>query len=446
MAKLLGIGARRETKAARGGEVLGKMTMALRPAYAINAMKILMLSAPFPYPPTRGGTEVRTFYLLKYLSQSHHVTLVTQRSPSVTDAEVEALRQHVGELVVFDRPFSPAAPSFAGKIRRFAQFLRQGTPTSALASYVPEMQAWVDRAVYSGQYAVITSEHSVNEIFIRPDYQQHLRTVVDVHSSVYGSCKNQLLTGTSEHELRDRLNLPLLERYERRYCQKFSHLVVTTGDDFEQLRQFNHAADIQVISNGVDLAAFPARATDPGGHSLTFMGAMDTLANIDTATFLSCEIFPLLQQKYPDATLTLVGSRPTPAVKALGDRPGITVTGRVPSMVDYLHQATVCIVPMRTGYGIKNKTLEAMAAGTPIVGSDRGLEGLAVDGPGGPLCALRANQVADYVTAVSQLFASPQLRQELSHNARSLVETEYTWERAGQQYEQVLVGGSAEGK
>jgi polysaccharide biosynthesis protein PslH len=403
-------------------------------------MNILMLSAPFPYPPTRGGTEVRTFYLLKHLSQSHNVTLVTLRSATVTDAEVAALKACVAELIVFPRPEATHQSSLGGKIQRFAQFLQKGTPTSVLASYAPALQAWIDQAVYSGKYDVITSEHSVNEIYVRPDYQQHLRTVVDVHSSVYGSCKNQLSTGTAENALRDRLNLPLLQRYERRYCQKFSNLVVTTGDDFNQLRAFNRAADIQIIPNGVDFAAFPYRTTDPGGHRLTFMGAMDTLANIDTATFLSREIFPVLQQKYPDATLTLVGARPTPEVKALGDRPGITVTGQVPSMLDYLYQATVCIVPMRTGFGIKNKTLEAMAAGTPVVGSDRGLEGLAVDGEGVPLRALRANRVDEYVAAISRLFESPQLRQELSQQARSLVETEYTWERAGQKYEQVLVG------
>ena len=403
-------------------------------------MKILMLSATFPYPPTKGGTQVRTFNLLKYLSQCHEITLVTQRAPEVTDDEVEALRPAVAELVIFSRPESVDQSNLPGKIRRFANFLQQGTPPSVVSNYVPAMQTWIDQAVYSGQYAVITSEHAVNEIYIRPDYQQRLRTVVNVHSSVYGSCQNQLQTGTSEQGWRDRLNLPLLERYERRYCQKFSNLVVTTADDFNQLRAFNATANIQVIPNGVDFVEFPFRVADPGGQRLTFIGAMDNLANIDAATFLSCEILPVLQQKYPDTTLTLVGARPTPAVKALGDRPGVTVTGRVPMMVDYLHQATVCVVPMRTGYGIKNKTLEAMAAGVPVVSSDRGLEGLAVDGEGVPLRALRANQVSEYVAAISQLFASAQLRQELAHNARSLMAAEYTWEQAGRLYEQVLLG------
>ena len=154
---------------------------------------------------------------------------------------------------------------------------------------------------------------------------------------------------------------------------------------------------------------------------------------VATARTLS-EALPYLQ-RYDDATLSLVGSRPVPEIQALGEQPGIQVTGRVPSMVDYLHQATVCVVPMRTGFGIKNKTLEAMAAGIPVVGSDRGLEGLAVDSP---QRALRANTVAEYVSAIAQLFDQAELRQQMSHRGRELIEQAYTWERAGQLYEQVL--------
>ncbi|HBY80892.1 MAG TPA: glycosyl transferase family 1, partial [Cyanobacteria bacterium UBA11148] len=104
------------------------------------------------------------------------------------------------------------------------------------------------------------------------------------------------------------------------------------------------------------------------------------------------------------------------------------------------HKATVCVVPLRTGFGMKIKTLEAMAAGVPIVGSDRGLEGLVVDNPDVPLRALRANQIDEYVEAITQLFENPELREKLSQNARSLIEENYTWERASQLYEEVIRG------
>lgn len=400
-------------------------------------MRILMLSATFPYPPTRGGTQVRTFNLLKFLRQRHRITLMTQRSPDVTDAEVEELRGWVDELAIFPRPEAPGG-GLGAKVRRWGEFLATGTPPSVKALASPEIQGWVDRAVASGEYGALTCEHCVNELYVRPEFRQRLTTLVNIHSSVYGTCRNQLATGTSENVWRDRLNLPLLKRYEQRYSQKFSQLVVTTRDDAQQMRVFAPQTPIHVIPNGVDFEQFPWRSADPGGHRVIFVGAMDNLQNIDAARFFALEVLPLLQERYPSATLKIVGARPTPEVVALGDRPGVTVTGRVPSMVEYLHQATVCVVPMRTGFGIKNKTLEAMAAGVPVVASDRGLEGLAVDGDA-PLRALRANQVSEYLEALGRLFDQGDLRAELSRNARALIETEYTWEEAGRRYEQALL-------
>lgn len=400
-----------------------------------------MLSSTFPYPPTRGGTQVRTFNLLKYLSQGHSITLVTQRDRSVTDAEIAGLEDCVDRLVVFERPPEPGTSAgILKKVQRFSSFLQQGTPPSVLNRYSIEMQEWIDNVVQAGKYDVITCEHSVNEIYVRSHFQKELRTVVNIHSSLYGSCHNQLATGISENTLRDKINLPLLRRYEQSYCSKFSALVVTTEEDKIQLQELNPNSEITVIPNGVDLVSFPYRIADPGGHRLIFIGAMDNLANIDAVCFFSQEVLPEIQKHYPDTTFEIVGAHPTPEVLALKKQPGITVTGRVPSMVEYLHKSTVCIVPMRTGFGIKNKTLEAMAAGVPIVASDRGLEGLAVDGAGTPLRALRANVPAEYITAIIQLFDHPQLRYELSCSGRQLVETEFTWEIAGQHYEQVCCG------
>ncbi|WP_293329907.1 glycosyltransferase family 4 protein [Microcoleus sp. CAWBG58] len=411
-------------------------------------MRILMLSSTFPYPPSRGGTQVRTFNLLQYLSRRHDVILGTLRSPDVTDSQIDALRQQVKELAVFET-YRTVSTGIDGKIRRFGQFLLSGTPPNVISSYSQAMQNWADNLVAAGKCDAVTCEHSVNEIYVRPEWRQKLLTVANIHSSVWGTCREMLATGTSQKPLRDRLNLPLLARYEIRYCSKFSRIVATTSTDKQQLLELLSSSSlggkadffvppIDVIPNGVDLAEFPYRSIDPGGHTLIFAGAMNNLPNIDAARFLSLQVLPKLQQRYADVTLTLVGTSPVPEVLALGKLPGIRVVGRVQRVAEYLHQAAVCVVPMRIGFGIKNKTLEAMAAGTPVVASDRGLEGLTVGGGPEPTRALRANEVQEYVEAITSLFENYQLRQELSLNARSLVESQYTWDIIGRQYDRLF--------
>ena len=406
-------------------------------------MRILMISATFPYPPTKGGTQVRTFNLLKYLQQKNHsVTIATLRDNTVSDAEVTALQNIVSELVIFDRPTS-IATGFWNKLQRSLEFITTGTPSSVRSSYSPDLQAWITQAVHDFKFDAITCEHSVNEIYVDPTWKRTLPVSVNIHSSVYATCKNQLETGTAEKPLRDRINLPLLKRYEERFSQKFSTLIVTTHDDASQFTTFAPQTPINIIPNGVDFNDFPyrkAEAIDPA--DLIFIGAMDNLANIDAARFLAHEIFPQVHQRYPTTRLLLVGSRPVPEVLSLAKPNEIIVTGAVPSMADYLHQARVCVIPMRTGFGIKNKTLEAMAAGTPVVSSDRGLEGLDISTGSSPenVLALRANTIVEYVTAISTLFDRPDLRQTLSRSARAYIERDFTWEQAGLRYEKAISG------
>ena len=165
-------------------------------------------------------------------------------------------------------------------------------------------------------------------------------------------------------------------------------------------------------------------------------------AQVRTFSFLkhlNLEVFPKIRQRYPDATLDIVGSRPVPEVLELKELSGVNVTGQVPDILDYLHHTTVSVIPIRKSIGTKMRTLEALATGTPIVASDYGLEGLSVDSPGHPLAAMRANDVDEYVYAIGRLFQDEKLREKLSNNGCALIENEYTWEQMTQRYEQVLL-------
>ncbi|MDJ0688275.1 MAG: glycosyltransferase family 4 protein [Xenococcaceae cyanobacterium MO_188.B32] len=402
-------------------------------------MKIIMLSSTFPYPPTRGRKQLRTFHLLKYLSKSHQVTLVTQRNETISDEEIEALEKQVTELVIFPPEKASESAGIIEKAKRLGTFIQQGTPPEILKAYSSAIANWVKKAVKEGGFDVITCEDSTNEIYINSQWREQLGTVLNVHSSKYGIYKQQLETGDSENELKDQINLGVLRRYEQNYLSKFAQIVTVTQKDKRLLKELEPESTIKVIPNGVDLAKFPRRVTNQGGQRIVFVGNMDRPANINAARFLALEIFPAVRERYPEATLELVGANPVEEIQALNSLPGIKVTGEVASVVEYLHWATVCVVPMRQGFGLKNRTLEAMAMGVPVVGSDRALSGLKVDGADVPLRAMRANTLEEYVYAIGRLFAEPKLRDKLSENGRSLVENEYTWEKVGQRYEQVLL-------
>ncbi len=79
---------------------------------------------------------------------------------------------------------------------------------------------------------------------------------------LYQTGKSQLEIGVSSQELRDRLYLPLLRRYEQKTVQKFSKIVVTTDDDQKQMEEFAPNGEIYLIPNAVDLDLFPYRTEE----------------------------------------------------------------------------------------------------------------------------------------------------------------------------------------
>lgn len=402
-------------------------------------MNLLILCSTFPYPPAKGRKQLRTFNLLQYLHSHHQVTLLTRRSSEVTDAEVTALREHVTELVIFAAKEDTEAVGLINRAKRLGTFIQQGTPPDVLDNYSPEMAAWINQALSENRFEAIACEDSFDEIYIDAQWHQQLGVVLNLHFSEYGKFKQQLTTGNSDNELKDQINLGLQKRYEQSYLEKFGAIVTVTAKDRRIVRKLSPESIITVIPNGVDLTKFPRRITNQGGQRIVFVGNMDRPMNIDATRFLALEVFPAIRQRYPEAALELVGANPVPEILELDDSPGIVVTGKVNSVVEYLHWATVCVIPIRQGYGLRNRTLETMAAGVPVVGSDRALAEFEVDGATVPLRAMRANTLEEYIYAIGRLFSEPKLREKLSENGITFVNTEYTWDKVGQKYEQVLI-------
>ncbi|SDX72420.1 Glycosyltransferase, GT2 family [Allochromatium warmingii] len=112
-------------------------------------------------------------------------------------------------------------------------------------------------------------------------------------------------------------------------------------------------------------------------RDIIFVGGFAHPPNVGGATWFVREVLPLVQHRFPDVHLTLIGSNPKPEVIALGG-PAVTVTGFVPDEVldHYYATARVAIAPLRYGAGIKGKVVESMRHGLPCVTTPAGVQGL----------------------------------------------------------------------
>jgi glycosyltransferase involved in cell wall biosynthesis len=91
--------------------------------------------------------------------------------------------------------------------------------------------------------------------------------------------------------------------------------------------------------------------------------------------------------------------------------PGVHLVGWVPSVEPFLHRARLSVVPLLHGAGVKGKVIETMVAGTPVVTTPIGAEGLGlVQGTH----ALIAADASDFAAAVTRLLTDDDLWRRLA--------------------------------
>ena len=147
-------------------------------------------------------------------------------------------------------------------------------------------------------------------------------------------------------------------------------------------------------------------------HEILFVAGFGHPPNVDAAVWLANDVMKLIWAQVPDATLSLVGANPSPAVRALAAA-RIEVRGRVSE--DELRaryaRARIAMVPLRTGAGVKSKVVEALREGLPLVTTSVGAQGL----PGIEACVGIADDAPGLAVAAVKLLLDDALWREASH-------------------------------
>ena len=339
--------------------------------------ELLFLAHRIPYPPDKGD-KIRSYHLLKALAAEHTVHVGTFVDDPADWAHVEAVQRLCkGETCL--RPLNPKW----SRLRSATGFLN-GSPLT-LAYYRDRTLArWIrdlsQRRPLAGVFAFSSSMGQYAEQAGLPAGAPRVMDFCDVDSDKwrqYAANHGQPLKLVYAREARR------LAQLERRYQRRFDATLVISAAEARVLREATGEASdrVKVVPNGVDTDYFDPAATyaDPlPGHTpkVVFTGAMDYHANVDGVRWFAQDVLPAIRRARPGATFVVVGSNPSPEVRALAVEPGVIVTGRVPDVRPYLAHATVVVAPLRIARGVQNKVLEALAMARPVVATDNALQGI----------------------------------------------------------------------
>jgi glycosyltransferase involved in cell wall biosynthesis len=381
-------------------------------------LRVLVVSPYFPFPPT-SGIAMRIYQLSRQLAERHDVTFVSYTSPADA-AGITELGRIVAVRPVQRREVTRLARRL-GQIRSLAA----REPFAARILRSREMQAAIDELCASVQFDVIHVEQSTMCNFRFPD---GIPVVVDEHNIEY-ELYRRLYEGERSRLRRAFNGLEYLRvrRFEQRCWARVQACVVTSAREEPTVRTAAPSTPTAVVPNAVDLEYFAPWSGHTQPHTVVFFGTLGYRPNLDAATHLVDEVWPIVLERCPSARLVLVGTIDEAQARGLR-RPNVDVVGKVPDVRPHLGSATLVAVPVRMGGGTRLKVVEAISMAKPVVSTSLGCEGLAVrDGEH----VLLADDPETFAERILDLFEDPDLSRRLGLAGRELAEERYSWDLAG---------------
>jgi glycosyltransferase involved in cell wall biosynthesis len=375
-------------------------------------MRLLFVKEALAWPRS-SGHDVHCFHMMRALAAQGHALALAMCQPAAPDA-VRGLTLEM--IACLDGgPGDDGPPLLLDGLReRFRSYW--GIEPSRIREVGRLAGAWgADAVVVVGLNVLpyLGAVRNALRVWYAADEWawHHLSQVRLTRPGTWGHVKQALVKGL----------------YERAYASVLDRVWVVSETDRRAMAWVAGTDRLDVAPNGVDAAHFAPRPIEEEPETCVFWGRLDFGPNVQALEWFCRRVWPGLRAHSPTAGFTIYGFQPTPAVEALAGRDGIALVPDLPDLREEVARHAVVVLPFVSGGGIKNKLLEAASLGKAVVCTPRTCSGLSLGGSG-PLRV--ASRPAEWVAAVTELWAAPAGRRRLGLAARQWVERCHTWEAA----------------
>jgi polysaccharide biosynthesis protein PslH len=347
---------------------------------------------------------MRTACILEYLAARHSLDVITFREPAAPDPRDAFPPGLVRDIQVIELPAH--SKSAASRALRNLDRIRRDAPP--LIDRFAGFQLPITRT-----YDIAVVEHFWCATYVDALRPHCRRLVLDLHN-----IESVLLERCADTEtLAGRIALQRFSaacrRLESELLPRFDLLLVTS--EIDRMRTNGGV----VWPNTMPPISGPSVVK---AHEIAFSGNMEYHPNTAAAHFFAESVWPLLREREPGLVWRLIGKNPH--ILKLPRDPRIQVTGAVGDALTLIAGAKAAVVPLLSGSGTRFKILEAWAAGTPVISTTIGAEGLNAI-PNEHL--LIADNPSQFVSAVQSVLYENGLASRLAEAGRSLYESRFTW-------------------
>jgi glycosyltransferase involved in cell wall biosynthesis len=370
--------------------------------------RVAVLTPYFPYPLSHGGA-VRICNLVREMAKEFDISLI---SFFTEEPELAPMLEFCARVVLVEKP-RYREPRWCTLLPPEVHEFRSPTMRRA----IDEERRWFDYELLQVEYTQL-AEYG-GDILVEHDVTFDLFTQI----------------ARRERTLSAAWDAFRWRRFEKRAVKKFPHVVVMSEKDLDLLDTG------EVIPNGVDLARFQPQP-EALGQRLLFIGSFRHFPNITALRFFTENVWPLLREKFPEMTLTVVcGPDHLTYWRAFTDTPEppadsrIRLLGFVADVRPLYVESNLVLVPTTVSAGTNVKVLEAMAMQRAVVSTTSGCAGLGL---------LHGHSVwigdtpEAFAAGMATLIADPERRSQIAEAARGHALRNFDWEAIGEKQRELF--------
>lgn len=388
-----------------------------------------MLTPYLPYPPDSGG-QIRTLNLLKYLSKSNDITLVSLYKNEKDKSYSAQLKEYCSEIYLCKRAKNPWQPHII--FRAIFSLL----PFLIVRNYSVEANEVIDKLLKENHYDVIHAETFYIMPHIPPTKVPILLVEQTIEFKVY-----QHFISTLPFFIRwafwiDIIKLKFWEIY---YWKKAQLVATVSHSDKAIIQSCVPNNETYIIPNGAgdEMFVTTLQKKDFDNPTILFVGNFSWLQNTEAVEYLLTNVFPKIRKIFPKIKLIIGGQNVTTKL-SIPKKEGIEIVDLKPDDSETIkklyREATVFIAPIFGPGGTRLKILASMAAGLPVISTKTGVEGLEVTNGKEVLVA---NKPDEFVFAVETILKDQELYYSMQKKAYDLVKKNFSWKEIAKKLEMV---------
>ena len=321
-------------------------------------MKILFVSLFLPQEKAYHAGGRYVYELLRRLSPHHEIHLATRLEEGEA-ACLDQLAPYCARIHPFSYP-QVAKRNLAGTARLAANYLA--------------FSRFANKLMKEGDYDLVQVEWVETAILIT---RGRTPMVLDAHDVITKPAERAFLRSSGYGRLLQWAKFRLVRAVEKAIMARFDRIF--TLSEFDRRYLLNLAPAVPVVTvpipAGLDLK--PTRYPRVEQRLLFFASYKYRPQNVEGALWFHSQVLPLVRRSFPEAQFVIAGYGPPESLLRLARHdPGTLVTGFVDDTDELYKSAAVFVAPILTGGGIIVKVLDALAAGTPVVTTSFGNEGV----------------------------------------------------------------------